>query len=145
MKREFLSAVLGSAALLGTMAAVAGPLGAQSLPSYAEQDETIHGIVSSSNGYDLSVRDERGFIDKVKLHDGTVINPTGLKLASGQTVTVHGHTQGNVFEANEIDTPYHFRYAYAPGPYYYPAYGYWGYRPWYGPGYYHVGIGFGWR
>ncbi len=107
---------LGPSLLVGVLAA---PAPAQPpLPSYAAADETIRGTVSGFDGkYGLLVRDKRGFIDRVQLRDGTVINPTGLRLAVGMTVTIHGRTQSSFFAANEIDTPYHTSPAYA-----YPAY-----------------------
>jgi len=81
---------------------------ANSLPTYAANDgETIHGRISSVTGkYDLDVRDDRGYVDHVVLHDGTVINPTGLTLATGDVVTISGRNEGRVFRADEIDTPY---------------------------------------
>ncbi len=78
------------------------------------------------------LRDDRGHVDNVRLHQGTVINPTGLTLASGMSVTIYGHNRGSVFAANEIDTPYHERYAVYPVPVY----------PYYGPSF---GLGFRWR
>jgi hypothetical protein len=40
----------------------------------------------------------------VTLHDGTVINPTGITLESGVRVHIWGHWNGNgTFEANQID------------------------------------------
>jgi hypothetical protein len=102
------------------------------LPSYASGEEEIHGRISQITGkYQISVRDDRGFIDNVALHDGTVINPRGLTLQSGQAVSVLGHAAGNTFVANEVDTPY--RYArFGPGPYYYGG----PYGGWYGPAVY---------
>jgi hypothetical protein len=110
-------------------------------PSYATTEETIRGRIAAFDGkYDLQIRDDRGFIDKVRLHDGTVINPTGLRLTTGQAVTVLGHNAGSSFDANEIDTPYA---SYGVPIYGYPApyYGYpyaigigfrgYGYRGWY--------------
>jgi hypothetical protein len=79
-------------------------------PSYAANSgETIHGRISSLSGkYDVYVRDDRGYVDHVVLHDGTVINPTGLELAAGETVTIAGRTDGGVLRADEIDTPYSY-------------------------------------
>jgi hypothetical protein len=63
----------------------------------------------------------------VSLHDGTIINPTGLTLAPGEAVTIEGQPAGGTFVANEIDTPYGYAYAY-PYPVYraypYPVYGF---------------------
>jgi len=128
------TATLGAALIVGALAA---PAAAQpALPSYATGDEAVHGRVSGFDGkYSLDVRDDRGFVDHVQLHDGTVINPTGLRLSSGMRVTVYGHTSGSVFTANEIDTPYHA----------YPvAYGY-PYYPYYPGPFYGVGLGFRFR
>jgi hypothetical protein len=114
-------------------------------PSYATTEEHIRGRISSFDGkYTLEVRDDRGFIDNVTLHDGTIINPTGLRLAVGQSVTVLGHNAGKTFEANEIDTPYANYgaafYGYAPYGYY-PYYAY----PAFGIGFRDRGFGFrGW-
>src|SRR6201996_3796357 len=93
------------------LACAIGPLAASAqTPSYANPaiagSETIHGTIASVNGkYNISVRDDRGFIDNVTLHDGTIINPTGLTLAPGQQVTIAGTNAGRTFIANEIDTP----------------------------------------
>jgi hypothetical protein len=100
------------------------------VPSYAEappQDEQIRGrIVSFDGAYSLQVRDERGFIDNVQLHQGTIINPTGLTLAPGMIVSILGYNSGSFFGANEIDTPYTFDagvpyYAGHPWDYYGPS------------------------
>jgi hypothetical protein len=119
-------------------------------PSYAHNEEQISGRISSIPGkYDIEIRDSRGYIDRVRLRDGTVINPTGIRLATGMSVTVFGVNRGQVFEASEINTPYNvYGYAYpAYGPY--PAYPvtWWGYSgypyPYYG-GVVGIGIGIGW-
>jgi hypothetical protein len=102
-------------------------------PSYATTEDSIRGRIAGFDGkYDLQLRDDRGFIDKVRLHDGTIINPTGLRLSPGQSVTILGHNAGSTFDANEIDTPY--------ASYGVPVYAY-GY-PYYGYPYYGVGVGF---
>jgi hypothetical protein len=97
------------------------------------------------------VRDDRGFTDRVQLRDGTIINPTGLTLSRGQTVTIHGVSNGPVFDAAQIDTPYNKTYAYAAPAYgpVYPPYPYYPYGYGYYPGYYgpiyNFGIGFRFR
>ncbi len=105
---------------LGTALAallLATPLAAsaQDVPSYAyapqaaTADEQIRGRIASFDGaYDLTVNDERGFVDNVDLHDGTIINPTGLTLAPGMVVSILGYSDGSQFAANEIDTPYSY-------------------------------------
>jgi hypothetical protein len=128
------------ALLLGAFAL---PAAAQpGVPSYAQNEQSIRGTVSGFDGkYDLTVRDVGGYVDRVQLHDGTVINPTGLTLHSGMTVTIYGHADGPRFIANEIDTPYHRTYpAYYGYPY--PPYAYYG--GWYGsPGpYFRARVGF---
>ena len=98
----------------------------QAAPSYAQApvaanaEEDIHGrIVDFDGAYTLSVRDERGFVDNIQLHQGTIINPTGLPLAPGERVLIIGHPTGPSFEAEEIDIPYAVGYR---RPYWYPAY-----------------------
>lgn len=103
---------------LGGLQAVAT---AQPVPSYAIQEQSIHGTVSRFDGqYTMYIRDDRGYTDRVLLHQGTVINPTGIQLQSGFAVTIIGHPSGDAFIANEIDTPYR---TYGYRPYYYPAIG----------------------
>jgi hypothetical protein len=98
-------------------------------PSYAQPDrhESVLGTVYSINGkYNITVRDSRGYLDNVSLHDGTIINPTGWRLRPGDKVTISGIPSGHTFAADEIDTPYSG----------YPSY----YRY---PGHYRAGFGFG--
>ena len=124
-----------AAALAASLSIIAAPLAASAQdepsygtapqPSYATQDEQIHGrIVSFDGAYALQVRDDRGFIDNVQLHQGTIINPTGLTLTAGMVVAIHGYNSGSFFAANEVDTPYTL---YGAVPYYlgHPWY-YWG-------------------
>jgi hypothetical protein len=129
---------------------------AQDIPSYAQpdavsEDEQIHGrIVSFDGQYSLQVRDERGFVDNVQLHQGTIINPTGLTLAPGMVVSVDGFNDGPYLAANEIDTPY----TYYGGVPYYGGYPWYHYGPsislgfffgnagwWHGDGRYHWNAG----
>ncbi len=122
---------------------------AQSAPSYADPgygnngEETIHGRVYTIDGtFDIRVSDDRGFVDHVHLHQGTIINPTGLTLAPGMDVTVLGYNAGSVLEANEIDTPYSYDGP-APVPVYYgPGWWYPGYDYGYGPSF-SLGLVFG--
>jgi hypothetical protein len=120
MKR--LIALLSTSILCAAIAPLAA--GAQ-VPTYARDGgETIHGTIASIDGkYEISVHDDRGYVDRVSLHDGTIINPTGLNLEPGQAVTIEGRAAGATFVANEIDTPYAiYPYPYAVYPY--PAYRY---------------------
>ena len=116
---------------------IAAPFVAEAQPSYGAGqayggDAQIHGRILSFDGaYALRVRDEKGYVDNVRLHQGTIINPTGLTLAPGMVVSIIGYNAGSYFAANEVDTPYTYQAGY---PYYAG-------RPWsyYGPG---VSLGF---
>jgi hypothetical protein len=110
------------------------------VPSYAQQPESVTAsddlqirgrIVNFDGEYGITVRDERGFLDAVRMHPGTIINPTGLTLTPGMIVSVIGYNVGPYVDANEVDTPYMYE---GSIPYY-------GGHPWnyYGPG---VGLGF---
>ncbi|MGH7683541.1 MAG: hypothetical protein ACREMT_04270, partial [Vulcanimicrobiaceae bacterium] len=131
-----MSKFLKNAVSLAALAMVALPssaLAQNSVPSYAQpnREEQIKGVVVAFDGhYDLKVRDQRGYVDNVRLHQGTVINPTGLTLQRGMSVTIFGEPSGRVFDANEIQTPYNYAPAPVavpvyPYPYAYP-YQYWG-------------------
>jgi hypothetical protein len=125
-------------AALAAVLIIAAPLGAraQAVPSYGQAagspDAHVHGRILTFDGaYALQVRDDKGYVDDVRLHQGTIINPRGLTLAPGMIVSVLGYNAGSYFAANEVDTPYTF---YAGRPYYYG-------HPWYyyGPS---VSLGF---
>jgi len=111
-------------------------------PSYATQDDQIHGRIAAFDGkYDLQVRDDRGYLDHVRLHDGTIINPIGLTLAPGMVVAIDGYNAGPVFEANEIDTPY----TYYGGVPYYLGHPWWYWGPSVSLGFFFGGGGGWWR
>jgi len=120
--RPFIAA-LAAALTLSLIAPIAAS--AQDAPSYADQqpaaydgsgDAQIRGrIVNFDGGYNLQVKDERGYVDNVQLHPGTIINPTGITLAPGMVVSILGYNAGSFFGANEVDTPYTF---YGDVPYY---------------------------
>lgn len=104
----------------------------QTPPTYATRDDRIEGTISAIEGkYDIRVRDRKGYVDRVRLHDGTVIVPTGLRLTVGQSVTISGTNGGDRFEANEVDTPYDGadvgRFGFNVPPIGYPSYGSYGY------------------
>jgi hypothetical protein len=145
-------------ALFGVLAltlSASGPAGAQTTappmtatpppmaaapPTYAAPqggDEQISGTISAVTGkYTLQLHDSRGFTANVELHQGTIINPTGLTLAGGMQVTIYGKNGGASFAANQIDAPYTLAVV-APG------YGYGPWGPWgFGPGW---GWGLGFR
>jgi hypothetical protein len=120
------------AALVCGLAEFAGPTPATAdVPSYATAEQTIHGRIDAVNGvFSITVRDDNGYLDNVSLHHGTIINPTGLTLAPGMSVTIIGYNGGSAFVANEIDTPYTYA-----GPLPVPV--------WYGPGYWYPGFPYG--
>jgi hypothetical protein len=98
---------LASAATAFAQAPAPAPLPSYARPTAQSDEETITGRIAAISGtYDLQVRDDRGFIDRVRLHPGTIIHPTGLQLAPGMSVTIAGRNDGNVLTANEIDAPY---------------------------------------
>jgi hypothetical protein len=121
-----LSAPIAASAQQPPSAPLAGPAPSYARPA-ANGEETIHGRINRFDGkYHLEVADVRGFVDNVDMHQGTVINPTGLALQPGMAVTIMGYNRGRSFAANEIDTPYG-SYGFVPG-YSYPV---------------SIGIGFG--
>jgi hypothetical protein len=123
---------------------------AQDVPSYAQPpnaaDVQIRGrIVNFDGAYSLTVRDEQGYIDNVQLHQGTIINPTGLTLEPGMVVSILGYNDGSYVDANEIDTPYTYVedvpfYAGHPWNYYGPTFTlgfFFGNTGWWHGGYFH--------
>lgn len=139
------ASLLSLTALLAAAAVSLPAAAAESTPSYAHPPtgETIRGTIASIDAkYHITVRDERGYIDDVTLHPGTIINPTGLTLARGQRVTINGEPSGGTLIANEIDTPYHYSYV-IPVYYPYPPYPLYDLR--YGFGYPRYRFGFGFR
>lgn len=130
-----------------TAALAAAVLGAGMLPAIASAqalpEGEIQGTVASINDtFNISVDDNRGSMDNIELHQGTIINPTGLTLEPGMAVTILGYGDGNQFDANEIDTPYSYGGA-APTPAYYgPGFWYPGFAYGYGPSF-SLGLGNG--
>jgi hypothetical protein len=157
MFKPFIAAI----AALAFSASVAAPLAAvaQDIPSYAQpaggpnEDAQIRGrVVSFDGAYALGVRDDQGYLDNVQLHEGTIINPTGLTLAPGMVVSILGYNAGGYFSANEIDTPYTFAegipyYSGHPWNYYGPSFGLtfffgnpgWWHGGWFSGGYHYYG------
>jgi hypothetical protein len=120
--RRFITALCAGLLLGAPLAARA-----QDVPSYAAayDEGQIRGRVTNfDGGYNVQVRDDKGYIDAVRLHQGTIINPTGLTLAPGMVVSILGYNAGSYFAANEIDTPYTY---YGGFPYYQGRpWNYWG-------------------
>jgi hypothetical protein len=129
-------ALLGALASASSLWSVAS---AQEIPSYARpsSDDQIHGRIASVNGaFNITLHDDRGYMDNVDLHQGTVINPIGLSLAPGMRVTIVGTADGKAFDAEEIDAPYEYGGP-APVPVYYgPGWWYPGFAYGYGPYFY---------
>jgi invasion protein IalB len=130
----FGAATVAGAQTSETQPAPAPPTFAAPAPSYATPvtGEHISGVIAAVTGkYTLQVRDSRGFLDNIELHQGTIINPRGLTLAAGMQVTISGTNAGSAFSANQIDAPYTIAVV--------PAYG-----PAYGLGFGFGGPGWGW-
>ncbi len=132
------SSLAKTLALATAVTALSAPLVAQATVPGQSQ---LKGTVTAFDGkYGLHVQTPNGDIDAVALHRGTIINPTGLTLRPGMKVTVLGNETQGTFAANEIDTPYHVRYAQA---YAYPNPAFW--NPFYGPAFYggpYLGFGY---
>jgi len=125
--KKYFKSVAGTA-LVAMFAVAALPLAA----SAQAEDQQIQGTVQSINStFNITVLDSNGNLDNVELHQGTVINPTGLTLAPGMSVTIDGYDDGSgQLDANVIDTPYQYS-----GPAPVPVY--------YGPGWWYPGFAYG--
>jgi hypothetical protein len=128
LNKRLLGATVMAAALITPALA-----SAQDVPAYAAgSDQQIQGTIDSINGtWNVTVSDANGYTDSVELHQGTVINPTGLTLEPGMNVTIDGYPDGSNFDAVEIDTPYQYQ---GPPPT----------AVYYGPGSWYPGYAYGW-
>jgi hypothetical protein len=123
-------------AALAAAALITPSLASAQDASYADNgaNQQIQGTISSIDGtWNLTVNDANGSSDSVALHQGTIINPTGLTLEDGMSVTIDGYADGPNFDAIEIDTPYQYQ---GPAPvavYYGPGTWYPGYANGWGP------------
>lgn len=73
-------------------------------PSFAAEQETIHGQITSNDGAgNLQMNDDRGFVDNIQMQRDTVVTPGGAQLQPGAVVTITGAAAGNVFAAQRID------------------------------------------
>ena len=94
------ASALAVAALMSPLTAHAQDLATNAPPGAGSNDQSVVGRIQSIDGkYHLTVLDQRGIVDSVDLHQGTVINPTGLSLATGMSVTVLGYDAGSSFNA----------------------------------------------
>jgi hypothetical protein len=74
--------------------------GAYNNGGYGNRGNQLSGRVSSFSPYNLYLSNGT----HVVLHNGTVINPTGTNLTSGENVRITGNwNQDGTFNANEID------------------------------------------
>jgi hypothetical protein len=127
-----LSKVAGAATTLALAAAVATvPMAGLAASNYAASPgPSIQGMIVSIPGkYSIEVQTPSGKVDDVSLHQGTIINPTGITLEPGFHVRIYGYPNNGTFLANEIDTPYHyFQQSYVAAPYWGPGWvaPYWG-------------------
>jgi hypothetical protein len=130
IKNAFIAALAAAALITPSIAS------AQDFASSADNgaNQQIQGTISSIDGtWNLTVNDANGYSDNVALHQGTIINPTGLTLEDGMNVTIDGYPDGSTFDAIEIDTPYQYQ---GPAPvavYYGPGNWYPGYASGWGP------------
>jgi hypothetical protein len=93
------SAALAVSVLAVPVLAVAQPMPGPGGGSMMQQDPNhVRGRVDSFDGqYRVVVHGLR-----VRLHQGTVIHPTGATITPGQFVIVRGHWVGNHFDADEV-------------------------------------------
>ncbi len=86
-------------------AAIALSLTAPSIAG-AEPQTIMAGTVVDFHGkYGLVVRDPRGALAEVALHQGTIIKPVGLRLERGMKVIIIGQAANEAFAAGEILAP----------------------------------------
>jgi hypothetical protein len=127
-------------ALLLSLGLFPGLASAQEMPSYAMPQDggggsvEVHGTIAEINGtWNITVDDANGYADNVVLHQGTVINPTGITLEPGMQVTIDGYDDGGALDAQVINTPYQYGGP-APAPVFYgPGWWYPGFAYGYGP------------
>jgi hypothetical protein len=73
----------------------------------AQTQGRIAGTVADFHGkYGLVVRDARGGLTEVTLHQGTIIKPVGLRLERGMKVMILGQGADQTFAAVEIVAPF---------------------------------------
>jgi hypothetical protein len=98
MKKPFTS-ILAASAFVAALASIAS-----ADPTSPPRDQTLHGVITAIQGrYELTVLDDRKDGESVTLHQGTIINPTGLQLRTGMQVTIAGHASRDTFAADKID------------------------------------------
>ena len=107
MNPRKLFGALALAALIAAPAlAVAQPYQQPGAMQAHPQRNQLTGIIQSVQGSSFTLDNGR----TVFMHQGTVINPTGIRLRPGMQVLVYGalaHTGHGAFNANEIDVMRH--------------------------------------
>ena len=89
--------------------------------------ETIRGTIVSLDGAgNVELRDDRGFVDNVRLEPNVEVTPAGVQLVPGMRVTISGANAGSVFAAERVAAADASPPQAAPPTYAYPesAYGY---------------------
>ena len=110
ISNPFVRAASACAIAMLLAAPVATRADAPAAPSASAEPAQITGTVVDFHGkYGLVVRDERGALVDVVMHQGTVIEPVGLRLERGMRVTILGSAQERTLAANRIVTSYSVR------------------------------------
>jgi len=103
MKRLLLAGALaaGTLGLVAPTMAKADPVVV--VAQYRERLDRhqLFGVVGRFGGFDMTLRVE-GSPLPVRLHQGTVINPTGLTIKPGMRLRVFGHWANGAFQAERI-------------------------------------------
>lgn len=114
MKLSDTKIVLPALVAAALLAATSGMASAQGYPGNGNagynqgygnhnQRAAITGVVTYFNRYDLRIRTGVGQA-QIQLHQGTVINPTGVSLRNGMIVSVTGwRGRDGVLQADRID------------------------------------------
>lgn len=102
MKRSLFAGALA----LGAMALVAPSMASADTVVVAQYRERVdrhqlYGVVGRFGGFDMTLR-VAGSPLPVRLHQGTIINPTGLTIKPGMRVRVFGHWSNGAFQAERI-------------------------------------------
>ena len=92
--------IISKLTLTVAFAAAAIPLAASAQMYGHGMVHSDRGVIASVNGTNVRLEDGR----TIFLHNGTVINPTGITLRAGQRISVMGSRGGRgAINANEID------------------------------------------
>jgi hypothetical protein len=96
----------GAAAIAVALTLPAAASAAMSSPAQAKDTYTLRGVITQIDGkWDVTLHEPSGFIEEVALHPGTVVAPTGLRLAPGMQVSIRGYQDHATFDAVRIVGP----------------------------------------